>query len=50
MFVGMAPFGAFFVGLAAEHFGAPLAVGTGGLICVAAVTTAAWRVPELRNA
>ena len=50
MFVGMAPFGAFFVGLAAEHYGAPLAVAAGGLICVLAVATAAWLVPELREA
>jgi MFS family permease len=50
VFVGMAPFGAFFVGLAAEHVGAPLAVGAGGVVCVLAVATAAWRVPELRTA
>jgi MFS family permease len=50
VFVGMAPFGAFFVGLVAEHSGAPLAVGGGGLVCVLAVATAAWRVPELREA
>src|SRR5258708_18546160 len=43
VFVGMAPFGAFFVGLAAEHVGAPLAVGAGGVVCVLAVATAAWR-------
>ncbi|HXI34931.1 MAG TPA: MFS transporter, partial [Gemmatimonadales bacterium] len=50
VFVGMAPFGAFFVGLAAEHYGAPLAVGAGGLVCVLGVALAAWRVPELREA
>src|SRR5258708_39409953 len=47
VFVGMAPFGAFFVGLAAEHVGAPLAVGTGGLVCVLAVALAAWRGARL---
>ena len=49
VFVGMSPLGAFLVGVAAERFGAPLAVGIGGMICVLAVTTAAWRVPELRG-
>jgi MFS family permease len=49
VFVGMAPFGAFFLGLVAEHLGAPLAVGSGGVIVTAAVATAAWRVPELRE-
>ncbi|HET7791148.1 MAG TPA: MFS transporter [Gemmatimonadales bacterium] len=50
VFVGMAPFGAFMMGLVAEHFGAPLAVGGGGVIVALAVITAAWRVPELRAA
>src|SRR5258708_17582453 len=50
VFVGMAPFGAFFVGLAAEHVGAPLAVGAGGGVCVLAVALAAWRAPALRTA
>jgi MFS family permease len=50
VFVGMAPFGAFFFGLAAEHWGAPLAVGAGGVIVTVAVLVAGWRVPELRTA
>jgi len=49
VFVGMAPLGAFLLGLVAEHYGAPLAVGGGGIIVVLAVTMAAWRVPELRQ-
>jgi len=48
VFVGMAPFGAFLVGLVAEHFGAPVAVGAGGLVVALAVLWTAWRVPELR--
>ncbi len=50
VFVGLAPLGAFQAGVFAERFGAPLAVGAGALICALAVTVAAWRVPELRNA
>ena len=50
VFVGMAPFGAFLVGLVAEHFGAPVAVGAGGVIVALAVLLTAWRVPELRRA
>jgi len=49
VFVGMSPLGAFQAGAFAERFGAPLAVGVGGLICALAVATAAWRVPELRG-
>jgi MFS family permease len=50
MFVGMAPFGAFLVGLVAERYGAPVAVAGGGSIIALAVAIAAWRVPELRRA
>lgn len=50
VFVGMSPLGAFQAGAFAERFGAPAAVGFGGLICALAITIAAWRVPELRNA
>lgn len=49
MFVGMAPVGAFPAGAFAEWYGAPLAVGVGGLISVIAVVVAAWRVPEIRR-
>jgi MFS family permease len=50
VFVGLAPLGAFQAGALAERFGAPWAVGTGGLICALAVAGAAWRVGELRRA
>ena len=49
VFVGMAPLGAFLMGVIAEHFGAPVAVGTGGCVVTAAVLWTAWRVPELRE-
>ncbi len=48
VFVGLSPLGAFQAGAFAERFGAPWAVGVGGLVCAAAVAIAAWRVPELR--
>ena len=50
VFVGMAPFGSFLIGLVAEHFGAPAAVAGGGVIVALAVLVTAWRVPELRMA
>jgi len=50
VFVGLSPLGAFQAGAFAERFGAPFAVGAGGLICALAVGIAVWRVPELRNA
>ena len=49
VFVGMSPLGAFQAGAFAERFGAPAAVGAGGVICALAVAMAAWRVPELRR-
>lgn len=48
VFVGMAPFGAFVLGIVAEHAGAPVAVGAGGAIVALAVITTAWQLPELR--
>ena len=50
VFVGMAPLGAFQAGLVAEHHGAPIAIALGGVVCLLAVTVAAWRRPELRKA
>ncbi|HXF96682.1 MAG TPA: MFS transporter [Gemmatimonadales bacterium] len=50
MFVGLGPVGAFQAGVFAERFGAPWAVGVGGMICAVAVAVAGWRVPELREA
>jgi MFS family permease len=49
VFVGMAPVGAFQAGWVAEHWGAPIALGIGGLVCAAAVAEAGWRVGELRE-
>ncbi len=49
VFVGMAPLGSFQAGAFAERIGAPGAVAAGGLVCVLAVATAAWRVPEIRR-
>lgn len=49
MFVGMAPVGAFQAGAFAERYGAPLAVGAGGLVCALVVAAAWWRVPEIRR-
>lgn len=49
MFVGMVPVGAFQAGAFAERYGAPLAVGAGGLVCALAVAAAWWRVPEIRR-
>ena len=50
MFVGMAPLGAFQAGVLAERFGAPAAVGVGGLMSALAMVVAGWRVAELRRA
>ena len=49
VFVGMAPLGAFQAGWVAEHWGAPVAVGVGGLVCAAAVVVAGWGVREIRE-
>ncbi len=49
VFVGMAPLGAFQAGWVAEHWGAPVAVGIGGVVCAAAVAVGGWRVTELRQ-
>jgi len=48
MFMGMAPFGALLAGLAAERFGAPLAVAAGGAICLAGSGVFAFHLPSLR--
>jgi MFS family permease len=46
-FLGMAPFGAFQAGWLAEHLGAPVAVGLGGLVCVLASLVIWRKVPEV---
>jgi MFS family permease len=48
MFMGGAPFGAFFGGVIAEHLGAPLAVGIGGGISILAAIVFGTKLPALR--
>ncbi len=50
VFVGLAPLGSLQAGVLAEHYGAPAAVATGGIITALAMAIAAWRVPQLRAA
>jgi MFS family permease len=49
MFLGMAPFGAFFAGAAAQRIGAPATVAVGGGVCVVAALYFARRLPALRT-
>ena len=49
MFMGMAPFGAFFAGAIAEHLGAPLTVAIGGVACIAGSAIFAARLPGWRT-
>jgi MFS family permease len=48
MFMGGAPFGALFGGVMAEHVGAPLAVGVGGVACVIGSIVFGTKLPALR--
>ncbi len=50
VFVGLAPLGALAAGVIAEHFGAPWAVASGGIVTALSMAIAAWRVPALRSA
>src|SRR2546427_7656430 len=50
VFVGMAPFGAFFFGLVAEHVGVPATIAAGGAVVALAVTIAGGGVAGIRNA
>jgi MFS family permease len=50
VFVGLAPLGSLQAGVLAEHYGAPAAVATGGIVTAVAMAIAAWRVPQLRAA
>jgi predicted MFS family arabinose efflux permease len=50
VFVGMAPFGAFLFGLAAEHVGVPVTIAVGGAIVTVAVLIAGLTVPTIRAA
>jgi MFS family permease len=49
MFMGMAPFGAFFAGALAQRLGAPLTIAIGGAACIAAAAGFAVRLPALRT-
>jgi len=49
IFMGMAPFGALLSGWVAERIGAPRTVAMGGLVCVAASSIFAMRLPSLRG-
>jgi MFS family permease len=48
MFMGMAPFGAFFGGALAHRFGAPITVASGGIACVLGAIWFARALPDLR--
>jgi len=48
MFVGMAPFGALLAGILAHQFGAPIAVATGGVICIAGALVFRSHLPTIR--
>jgi hypothetical protein len=49
MFMGMAPFGAFFAGALADHIGAPWTIAIGGAACVVGSATFSTRLPQLRT-
>jgi MFS family permease len=49
MFMGMAPFGAFFAGAIAHHIGAPYTVAIGGLACIGGGTLFAMNLPKIRD-
>jgi MFS family permease len=48
MFMGMAPFGAFFGGALADRIGAPVTVLIGGVACVGAALIFSLRLPAIR--
>jgi MFS family permease len=48
MFMGMAPFGAFFGGALADRIGAPVTVMIGGIACVGAALLFSLRLPVIR--
>ena len=49
MFMGMAPFGAFFAGAVAHHIGAPWTVAVGGIACIAGAITFGMHLPNIRG-
>jgi MFS family permease len=48
MFMGMAPFGAFFGGALAHHIGAPITVAVGGLTCITGAIWFGRALPAMR--
>jgi len=48
MIMGMAPIGALTAGAVADRIGAPLAVGVGGVVCLAASLAFGFWLPSLR--
>jgi MFS family permease len=48
MFMGMAPFGAFFGGAVADRLGAPLAVIVGAVACLGGAAIFGFRLPAIR--
>jgi len=49
MFMGMAPFGAFFGGAIADRLGAPLAVSMGAVACLGGAAMFGMRLPKIRG-
>lgn len=49
MFMGMAPFGAFFAGAIAHRIGAPYTVALGGLACIAGAIAFGMHLPHIRG-
>jgi MFS family permease len=50
MFMGMAPVGALFAGVAADRLGAPITVAIGGVACLAGAAAFALRLPAISPA
>jgi MFS family permease len=48
MFMGMAPFGALFAGVLANHLGAPITVAIGGAVCIVGALVFRSQLPQLR--
>jgi MFS family permease len=49
MFMGMAPFGAFFAGAIANRIGAPWTVAVGGVACIAGAVAFGLNLPNIRG-
>jgi MFS family permease len=49
MFMGMAPFGAFFAGAVAHRIGAPWTVAIGGVACIAGAIAFRMNLPKIRG-